>query len=128
MRNTIGLIILVFGIGLNSCKILFSEKSNSDDLRRLQTLLLLSSFGNANTSSGYVVFKTGQTTSYETGDDGTHQAGTTKNYTDNTDETIKDNITGITWQKCSAGLSGANCTIGSATTYTGQMQRVIVQV
>jgi hypothetical protein len=63
-----------------------------------------------------VVLKTGQTTSYATGDDGNFQIGTARSYTDNSDGTIKDNATGLTWQKCSRGLSGATCASGSATT------------
>lgn len=63
-----------------------------------------------------VVLKTGQTTSYATGDDGNLQKGTARSYTDNSDGTIKDNATGLTWQKCSRGLSGLTCATGSATT------------
>ena len=63
-----------------------------------------------------VVLKTGQTTSYATGDDGNLQKGTDRSYTDNSDGTIKDNATGLTWQKCSRGLSGTTCATGSATT------------
>jgi hypothetical protein len=63
-----------------------------------------------------VVLKTGQTTSYATGDDGNLQKGTARSYTDNNDGTIKDNATGLTWQKCSRGLSGTTCATGSATT------------
>ena len=57
-----------------------------------------------------------QTTSYATGDDGNLQKGTDRSYTDNSDGTIKDNATGLTWQKCSRGLSGTTCATGSATT------------
>ncbi len=63
-----------------------------------------------------VVLKTGQTTSYATGDDGNLQKGAARSYTDNNDGTIKDNSTGLTWQKCSRGLSGLTCATGSATT------------
>lgn len=34
------------------------------------------------------------------------------------DGTIRDNGTGLIWQKCSSGLSDATCTTGTATTYT----------
>jgi hypothetical protein len=64
----------------------------------------------------YVVLKTGQTTSYATGDDGNLQIGTARSYTDNSDGTITDNARGLTWQKCSRGLSGLTCASGSATT------------
>ena len=37
-------------------------------------------------------------------------------FTDNGDETITDNCTNLRWQKCSQGLSGADCATGAATT------------
>ncbi|NJO15529.1 MAG: DUF1566 domain-containing protein [Thioploca sp.] len=51
------------------------------------------------------VLKTGQTTSYVTGDDGTHPKGVTMSprFTDNGDGTVKDNLTGLIW------LKDANC-------------------
>lgn len=65
--------------------------------------------------------KTGQTTVYETGDDGTHQTGTARSYTGPTqhgtytgDYTTKDNATGLVWKTCSQGLSGATCATGGA--------------
>lgn len=49
-------------------------------------------------------------------------SGSSKDYissfTDNGDGTIKDNTTGLTWEKCSKGLSGTSCGTGTATTYT----------
>ncbi len=48
------------------------------------------------------LMRTGQTTSYATGDDGTHQATIARNYTDNGDGTVTDGI-GLIWQKCSRG-------------------------
>lgn len=36
-------------------------------------------------------------------------------FTDNGDGTIKDNTTGLLWQKCSFGQSGSDCSIGTAT-------------
>lgn len=63
--------------------------------------------------------KTGQTTVYEIGDDGTHQTGTARSYTGPTqhgtytgDYTTKDNATGLVWKTCSQGLSGATCATG----------------
>jgi uncharacterized protein DUF1566 len=38
-------------------------------------------------------------------------------YTDHGDGTVTDEIAGLMWQKCSAGLSGAGCTTGTAATY-----------
>jgi hypothetical protein len=52
------------------------------------------------------IAKTGQTTSYATGDVGYHQAGVANpnpRFTDNTDGTITDNLTGLVW------LKNANC-------------------
>lgn len=47
--------------------------------------------------------KTGQTTSYRTGDDGDEEAGvswlTPPRFTDNSDGTVTDNLTGLTWTK-----------------------------
>jgi len=45
--------------------------------------------------------KTGQTTSYNTGDDGDYEAGSaiSPRFTDNGDGTITDNVTGLMWVK-----------------------------
>jgi hypothetical protein len=47
------------------------------------------------------VAKTGQTTSYRTGDDGDHEKGvsTSPRFTDNEDNTVTDNLTGLMWTK-----------------------------
>ena len=53
-----------------------------------------------------LVEKTGQTTSYDTGDDGDLQAGVewpNPRFTDNNDGTVTDNLTGLIW------LKNANC-------------------
>ena len=52
-----------------------------------------------------LVPKTGQTTSYQVGDDGEYQAGASVDprFTDNGDGTVKDNLTGLIW------LQTANC-------------------
>lgn len=39
-------------------------------------------------------------------------------FTDNGDGTVTDTVTGLMWDKCSMGLSGASCATGSATLYT----------
>lgn len=39
------------------------------------------------------------------------------NYTDKQNETITDNVTGLTWQNCSNGLSGASVESGKAAEY-----------
>ena len=64
---------------------------------------------------------TGATTSYGASPDDADYTSTSSftcdmSFTDNTDETITDNCTGLMWDKCSQGLSGSSCTIGSATT------------
>jgi hypothetical protein len=45
--------------------------------------------------------------------DGDLQKGISRSYTDNGDSTVTDNATGLMWQKCLNGLSGANCSTGS---------------
>jgi len=58
--------------------------------------------------------KTGQTTSYETGDDGTYQKGWSgTRFTNNTDGTITDNATGLMWVQDGTGL-GCNGGVGLA--------------
>jgi hypothetical protein len=51
------------------------------------------------------VAKTGQTTSYKQGDDGSHQKGVSVSprFTDNGNGTVTDNLTGLIW------LKNANC-------------------
>jgi hypothetical protein len=44
------------------------------------------------------VLKTGQTTVYRAGDDGTYQAGIARSYTRNANGVVKDNATGLEWQ------------------------------
>lgn len=51
----------------------------------------------------YPPLKTGQTSSYSSGDDDTHQSGVSRSYSDNGDGTITDKATGLVWQKCSMG-------------------------
>ena len=68
--------------------------------------------------AGMPVPDTGQTRWYSTafGDDGDYTINP-MSYTDNGDGTILDNVTGLTWQKCSMGQSGLDCATGTATTY-----------
>ena len=63
---------------------------------------------------------TGQTTSYTTtsGEDNDYNTSNQPSYTDNGNSTVTDEVTGLIWQQCSAGLSGTNCATGTATTYT----------
>ena len=72
----------------------------------------LQTFGTSNYCtdvSGNIISCTG------TGQDGEYQAGQARSYTDNGDLTITDNATGLMWQKCTVGLSGASCGTGTAT-------------
>ncbi len=50
-----------------------------------------------------------------TNQDGESQRGLAKSYADKGDGTILDNNTGLTWQKCTAGQTGLDCSGGSAT-------------
>jgi hypothetical protein len=61
--------------------------------------------------SGGVVLKTGQTTSFATGDDGFYQAGApvpSPRFTDIGDGTVTDNLTGLTWLKDAGCLGRQN--------------------
>ncbi len=78
------------------------------------------------TSSVFHVPDTGQTACYddsglETTCTGTGQDGDytiyPPSYTDNGDGTIRDNVTGLTWQKCSVGQSDPLCSTGTASGY-----------
>jgi formylglycine-generating enzyme required for sulfatase activity len=51
----------------------------------------------------YPPLKTGQTTVYTAGDNGTNQSGVARGYTDNSNGTVTDNATGLVWQKCFKG-------------------------
>lgn len=70
----------------------------------------------------YLPLKSGQTLCYDAttaigcpgiGGDGATQLGITRSYTNNGDSTVTDNATGLLWQRCTQGYSGAFCT-GSA--------------
>ena len=66
----------------------------------------------------YPPLKSGQTTVYAAGDNGTNQSGVVRGYTDNGNGTVTDTATGLIWQKCSRGQNAdATCT-GTATTAT----------
>ena len=66
------------------------------------------------------VTKTGQTTSYDTGnaDDGYYEKGQTLSYTDNGNGTVTDNNTGLMWKKCSEPDTGTGTCTGTHSTYT----------
>lgn len=75
----------------------------------------------------YLPLKTGQTVCYDASapltcpgilDDGAFQTGAARGYVNNGDGTVTDNATGLIWQRCPLGLSGATCSIGSQTAST----------
>jgi Protein of unknown function (DUF1566)/Chitobiase/beta-hexosaminidase C-terminal domain len=73
----------------------------------------------------YPPLKSGQTTVYVAGDNGTNQTGAARGYTGPTahgtytgDYTTTDNATGLVWKTCTQGLSGATCATGTAVTLT----------
>jgi hypothetical protein len=89
------------------------------------TLSLVVSNGTVNSSPDAVLIKavntraipdTGQTALFLAGDDSVYTSNT-PSYTDNLDQTITDNVTGLMWQKCPVSLSGASCTTGPLSTY-----------
>jgi hypothetical protein len=49
---------------------------------------------------------------------GASKESSSGSFTDNNDGTVKDNATGLIWQKCSKGQTGADCSGGSATAAT----------
>lgn len=53
----------------------------------------------------------------DAGQDGNYKINQ-MSFTDKGDGTIYDNVTGLTWQKCSAGKSGSDCSIGSMGAYS----------
>ena len=57
------------------------------------------------------LLKTGQTTVYQTGDDGTYQKGISRTFT-------VGGSTGLVWQRCSAGQNNDATCSGTAQTYT----------
>lgn len=75
--------------------------------------------GSLSAGTNYSLPKTGQTTSYQPGDDGIYQKGFTgTRFVDNGNNTIKDNATGLMWKKCSEGQSGTDCAATNATGFS----------
>jgi hypothetical protein len=70
---------------------------------KITLILALFNFANAQTCSDYI------TNDWQD-----------SRYTDHGNGTITDTATGLMWKKCSEGLSGSDCSTGSATTYTWQ--------
>ncbi|MBP7284411.1 MAG: DUF1566 domain-containing protein [Leptospiraceae bacterium] len=92
--------------------------------KTIKAIAVKTSLANSPTLAGqfsYPPLKTGQTTSYATGDDGANEYGATRSYTGPTqhttytsDYTTTDNATGFVWKTCSQGKSGATCATGTA--------------
>lgn len=61
------------------------------------------------------LFTTGQTSTLTTGDDGYYKKTATRAYTDNGDGTVTEDVSGLVWQKCSAGLNNDSTCSGTAT-------------
>ncbi|MDB5258849.1 MAG: hypothetical protein JWO73_57 [Candidatus Taylorbacteria bacterium] len=115
---------------LNTLTQIYEAIPTIDATRILSGTTYLGVAGTA--SAGYeypsAPLKTGQTTCYDTsgvlvscagtGLDGEFQKGIAASYSDNGDGTITDNLTGLIWQKCSAGLSGTDCSAGDSTFMT----------
>ena len=71
--------------------------------------------------------KTGQTASYATGDDGNLQKGVAwpgLRFTDHSDQTITDNLTGLMWTQNGNAPGPAGCTNGVAKTWQGALDHV----
>ncbi|KJU85855.1 protein containing DUF1566 [Candidatus Magnetobacterium bavaricum] len=69
-------------------------------------------FGNA------AIWQTGQTTSYAVGDDGASRAGVSwpnPRFTDNGNQTVTDNLTGLLWSRDAGTSTWGNCTGGIKT-------------
>ncbi len=64
----------------------------------------------------YSPLQSGQSISYAADDDGDTRLGVIRSYTNNGDGTVRDNATGLLWQSCSFGLSGASCASGAVQT------------
>jgi len=80
--------------------------ANDSDLVSTNIKSGVNIFGVTGTYPLAAVPKTGQTTSYATGDDGAHQKGVSlpsPRFTDNSNGTVTDNLTGLIW------LKNANC-------------------
>ena len=78
-------------------------------------------------SSKACVSRTGQTTSYATGDDGDLEAGIawpSPRYSDNNDQTVTDNLTGLSWTKDSESPGPSTCSPGGYKTWQGALDYV----
>ncbi len=91
-------------------------------IRIFISVLLLAPWG-ANAAAPAPVAKTGQTTSYAAGDDGALQPGVaspTPRFSNNGDQTVTDNLTGLIWTQ-NANLPAATKTWQQALDYVAAM-------
>lgn len=89
----------------------------------LKAIGIKSNFSNSSVTAGIfslLPLKTGQTTSFSSGDDGNKNLGTLRSFSGPTphsvytsDFTTTDNITGLVWKTCAEGSTGSNCGGGS---------------
>ncbi|MBF0539181.1 MAG: DUF1566 domain-containing protein [Nitrospirae bacterium] len=86
---------------------------------RMITLLMALALSLSAAQAGTVSLpQTGQTTSYYAGDDGAIRAGVSwpnPRFTDNGDQTVTDNLTGLVWTKDASTPTGGSCTGGNMT-------------
>ncbi|KJU87105.1 secreted protein containing DUF1566 [Candidatus Magnetobacterium bavaricum] len=74
--------------------------------------------GQSGTFGNSAIWFTGQSTSYAAGDDGAFQKGVAwpnPRFTDNRDQTVTDNLTGLIWAKDAGTPTAGNCTGGKIT-------------
>jgi hypothetical protein len=106
---------------LNSSTGIISGTPTTAQASSLYTITATNSAGSSTKSISIGVFdvyvsmptgllKTGQTTVYQTGDDGTYQKGVARSF-------VAGGSTGLLWQKCSAGQDPLTCS-GTPTGYT----------
>lgn len=107
----IHLLLLTLSVTIASCN------EGENDMSMLALLALASAASSDATGDSYLrPLKTGQTASYETGDDGDVQAGRDADFTGpvqhdtyTSDYTTTDNATGLVWKSCTEGQTGSDC-------------------
>jgi hypothetical protein len=110
------------GLSLNTSTGVISGTPTTTQSSSSYTITATNSTGSTTRSisigiyDGYVsmptgLLKTGQTTSYVTGDDGTYQKGGARSF-------VSGGSTGLLWQRCSAGQNNDTSCTGTAHAYT----------
>jgi hypothetical protein len=125
-KLVLAMVMVCFAImAFNSNPVMADDQVKQDILSGVEQIRQLLNNKVIPQIQGIEVPKTGQTTSYDTGDDGDLQKGKcwpNSRFTDNGDDTVTDNLTGLMWTKdaniygmriWSEALSGsASCTVG----------------